>query len=483
MNILLFIVYTLFVCLCQCNEFKRLPLLQHDYHKISLNAKPCSIAKRQRELFVDQVKDSQPIENVGEEKRGCKRVAYHGLTNHGFGSDLHGWASALCWAHINHFNLVTIPRRAIQCNDEKDLECFINKTTLSHEEFKWIWSDEEYCNSENHLKNPFSCYWDMKHTCIDASLSQKIIGPRARTRYRGNYIIYGHNIDHSPPPPPQRHHPHFHDQVEDRRIGRFLQIERPLEHISVSPLNGCGLGYDSEIQYLFHHLNQRVIHLARKEILNIFGSKGTPSNMISVHIRWGDKAVENALVPMSKYVKSVNNLINKNNIGIHDDRSIQSNLTQTIFISTEDMAAYHEFVKIAKIHFPNWTVKTYLPAIAQDSSVESPQSPITTARETHGNMAIKSLVSLLILLQSKYLVLTPASNWSRIIDELHEWLWDEYKVINELSHVQTDRIYLWGDEAIPGAWTAYNKQRSNRDSLLRTNLVEEEGHNHKDEVC
>jgi hypothetical protein len=117
--------------------------------------------------------------------------------------------------------------------------------------------------------------------------------------------------------------------------------------------------------------------------------------------------------------------------------------------------AYHEFVMVSKLQYPHWKVITYAPAIVQDTSQElgpKKQSPIDFARQSSGKMATHSLIALLMVLESRYLVLTPASNWSRLIDELHDWLWSK-KSVDIGKHINVDRIYLWGEgENPPGVW-------------------------------
>ena len=80
---------------------------------------------------------------------------------------------------------------------------------------------------------------------------------------------------------------------------------------------------------------------------------------------------------------------------------------------------------------PGWVVRTYLPAIAQDSSPDPKKtpgiarlggmftSPMKAARETRGALGLQSLVSLLLTLEARFYVVTALSNWGALIHELH----------------------------------------------------------------
>ena len=337
---------------------------------------------------------------IGRSQQGCSQVAFHQLSGMGLGSSLHSWASALCWAHGHNRTLIAAPEGGLVCDDPAALErqeathCRVRKPEATSST-PFLWEDAGLCSVVGPYK-PLTCYF----------------GERA-----------------NPCP------------AEGVRAPLALARRRP---------GGCGLrvcdnacgSYAMLMGHLFGTLSPTVYERASVALKTIFGARGVPANMVAIHIRWGDKAVSGEAVPRipaSSYALAAAQLLKRHNVPIRK---------ATIFVTTEDFSALDEFTAHAARHHPGWVVRTYLPAIAQDSSPDPAggssilqgahqrrqngtarlggmfTSPMKAARATRGALGLHSLVSLLLTLEARFYVVTSLSNWGALICELHTVLWE-----------------------------------------------------------
>ena len=84
-----------------------------------------------------------------------------------------------------------------------------------------------------------------------------------------------------------------------------------------------------------------------------------------------------------------------------------------IYLITEDNVAEMEFRNASQL---GWNVLSYRPFSEFPPSV----IPKHAAKATAGKLGLESIVNLLLILESKYYILTRGSNWSRLIDELRK---------------------------------------------------------------
>jgi hypothetical protein len=162
------------------------------------------------------------------------------------------------------------------------------------------------------------------------------------------------------------------------------------------------------MEYLFSHIRQHFIQRAEFIASNIFNNtkyNTSPANMITVHLRWGDKATEfkgKVLYDIADYVKAVESIIEKHSLST----------PVSIWLTTEDSRAVSAFLNATSTK--PWRIY-YLPSsVGPDDTLH----PADMANSTRGLLGLESLMSLLISLESRYYVLTTASNWSRLINEL-----------------------------------------------------------------
>lgn len=169
--------------------------------------------------------------------------------------------------------------------------------------------------------------------------------------------------------------------------------------------------YGDFFNYLFSRVNPRLIALANKAAMHTFGSEGSPKDMITVHIRWGDKKQElHGLVEIEEYIKAVESLIKKHQL-----------TTVHIFLNTIDgraIDAWNENVKEK-----NW--KTYIWNDSVESMSSYDNNPTTDARRTKGAFGTTTMVALLLAMESRFYVITSGSNYSMLIEALRRGVLDK----------------------------------------------------------
>lgn len=218
---------------------------------------------------------------------------------------------------------------------------------------RWLWNDEEFCKDPQH-QYPLSCYFNIRHECPNSTVEGEI-GHRNKFGTCTKYIW----------------------DMDSRQAFRLAGTE-----------------------YLFSNLSTALIAETEKAIVDVFGQDGIPENLISVHMRWGDKRKEMQLVEENEYIAAIENFV--------------SNHTLTephVYITTESAEALEKMRQALAQQHPTWKVHYY----HQNSRGVVPTG---MADQTKGAIGKDSLVSLLLAMEAKYYVITSGSNWSRLIDEL-----------------------------------------------------------------
>jgi hypothetical protein len=163
------------------------------------------------------------------------------------------------------------------------------------------------------------------------------------------------------------------------------------------------------IEYLFSRITADVIHEAERRLGKMFPD-GVPKDLITVHVRWGDKLIkEMERVSVENYTLAIQNLLER-----RPERS-----PVNIFLATEDPQAVKQFREAAKLL--NWTlfVDPYVREMKRYYRGGINNNPKMT-KKLQGKPAISALASLLISLEANTFVLVTKSNWSRMINELRQ---------------------------------------------------------------
>jgi hypothetical protein len=191
-------------------------------------------------------------------------------------------------------------------------------------------------------------------------------------------------------------------------------------------------------EYLFTRLSDFVVKEAERQLQIHFGNNTTrtnnkvPKNMITVHIRWGDKHTEMGLLPMWDYTDAVHKIVDDRkrarinawfgtDLKVTDVDLLDIDEEVHIYLSTEDPKAVDLFLKTTPKHW-NIYIDQYhvemLPYRTKLGNVYNVNSDITI--QSQGRSGVIALGSLLVAMESKDYVLTTGSNWSRLINEIRE---------------------------------------------------------------
>ena len=230
-------------------------------------------------------------------------------------------------------------------------------STLVQVDEPWIWADKSFCNEEDH-RQPLSCYFGMHLTCPNSTLASTAPISWNNRMYMCESYIY---------------------DIPSRLLFRAAAIE-----------------------YLFANLNPKLVHVAEKAIPIVFGPKGIPDNLITVHVRWGDKSKEMNLVNQTEYFNAIEQLVTKHQLS-----------DPHVYITTESKEGLDKLIEEIKIQGKSWKVHHYEAAVYNGN-----MSPTSVAANSQGSLGLHSLISLLLAMEAKYYIITSGSNWSRVIDEL-----------------------------------------------------------------
>lgn len=160
------------------------------------------------------------------------------------------------------------------------------------------------------------------------------------------------------------------------------------DHGGISPVRAA------VTEFLFTRVSPLVQHEAERQLNITFGEAGVPDNLITVHMRWGDKAMEMKLHHEYDYIDAVKRILKQRRKSIfqRNDEEVH------IFLATGDPPCVSAFVEAA----PS-TWKVYVSMVMIGSSE-----------------GIPALGSLLVSMEANDFVLTTGSNWSRLINELRK---------------------------------------------------------------
>lgn len=252
----------------------------------------------------------------------------------------------------------------------------------------WQWLHQEYCDMEEaNLISPLLCYL-----------------PNAEY--------------HCPTSDPS----HFDYFLENPMTNRTLRSSQSHEW------------YAASTEYLFQRVSPIIIQEAQRQVGIVFHHHGginngtenddkdndngisaqqkaiivkAPHDLVTVHIRWGDKGREMKRVSIAEYVQAI-------------DQLTSNAVTANIYIATEDPNALVEFMAFSQQERPGW--KVYYDAVLKEfagmRSNMTGNHAVKLTRATKGHSGLVSFGSLLVALEAKYFVLTGKSNWSTLINQL-----------------------------------------------------------------
>jgi hypothetical protein len=170
-------------------------------------------------------------------------------------------------------------------------------------------------------------------------------------------------------------------------------------------------------EFLFTRISANVQREAERQLSVVFANHTqVPDNLITVHIRWGDKADEMKLVPISLYIGGVQQILLQRRKAAAE--MAQDMDSVNIFLATEDPKAVEKFRAVAPTTW-NIYVDQYFHEMLPYRTEQYNGSPIMS-QELNGRPGLVALGSLLVAMESNDFVLTTASNWSRLMNELRQ---------------------------------------------------------------
>jgi hypothetical protein len=169
----------------------------------------------------------------------------------------------------------------------------------------------------------------------------------------------------------------------------------------------------ASMEYLFHRISPIILQEAERQVGLLFGASGggqVPADLITVHMRYGDKFWEMDLAPAEEYTAAVSHILFQRGQG--------HNRTANIYLATEDPRAVKAFLSAAE---PGWKVYVdrTVPELDNYRPVKGNRASWTT-KNTKGRAGLVALGSLLVALEANHFVLTTKSNWSRLMNELRK---------------------------------------------------------------
>jgi len=336
-------------------------VVERDAHQVVANVKPIDQSTNATLLIQPSAKgklrndwrSNPPLSptaiKILEHQTNCDLPAanFHVDNTYGLGSHLTLWSQAMCNAmHV--------------------------KARLRTENPIWLWMDQTLCDAEQAKLSPLLCYFPASEMlCADDEST-----PLA-------------NVS---------------DPRETQNWCPYLRQDTP-KHIKFEPKLADFRA--ASLEYLFREVSPIVIQEAERQSGLIFGPDGAPEDLITVHMRWGDKFWEMDLASVEEYVKGVSDLLEQQGRG---------NSTANVYLATEDPKAKEAFLEAVPTGWSVYVDRTidelndFRPAKGNRAS--------HTTKNTKGRAGLVAMGSLLVAMEAKHYVLTTKSNWSRMMDFL-----------------------------------------------------------------
>jgi hypothetical protein len=351
---------------------------------------------------------AKQFETMQSDCSPSKRTALFWFRNTaGLGSDLHLYSMALC--------------NALQRNN-------VRLRSIGN----WTWRDEEQCNTNDNKVT-------IDHTIVTATSNHHIIYGESPMQ------CYFPQSDLICPDPKQRNGiiniTTKEGKVSRHSCDRLIQQSSNYKNMTPSIIRAA------TTEFLFTRVSNIVQNEAIRQLRLVFknltssstltntqnqninnNSIRVPSNLITVHIRWGDKRYEVDLLPISKYINAVQQILDQRiNTNILNSRNsngtnvIDDDEEVNIFLATEDPDALQQFFEQKPKHWNVYIDQFYIENLPYRTQIGNVYNAhLKVAEQLHGRTGLVALGSLLVAMESNDYVLTTKSNWSRLINEIRK---------------------------------------------------------------
>jgi hypothetical protein len=341
--------------------------LQIEANEVLQQPSPHQCGNLQRPFWRDgYTVQSMLAKQIERHQTNCSlpTLLYHLDNQNGIGAHLHLWSQAACNAHDMEFRIRTYNP-------------------------SWIWLDQAYCQYATE-QSPFFCYFSQ-------------VEDRCGTDAITNAMINQQRNVTSP-------------LLNRERCARMQKQNFPDDQLREQFVSDYRA---ASTEYMFQRIAPIVIQEAERQVGLLFQNTThphdrvmAPSDLISVHLRWGDKFFEMELVSIEEYIRSISFMLTQV-MGRPNDHKAN------IYLSTEDPSAVQEFMQ--KVPYKEWTV--YVDRSVVELNPFRPQKgnrASWTTRNTNGRAGLVALGSLLVAMEASYYILTTGSNWSRLMNELRK---------------------------------------------------------------
>lgn len=320
--------------------------------------------------WTNQVSQSDLAKRIQQHQADCSLPLgnFKFRNRFGLGSDLHVWSQALCSAMHFGVRIRTV--------------------------WDWLWMDQQTCQSlegnnisKRTLGSPFQCYF-----------------PNAELQCPNDLQMV-------------QDHPIFDSALFNISSGR-RQGTVNWECPSILSLETGGGEMQKRFQFqeagmevLFGQISPHVVEEAKRQHFLVFGASQTPNDLITIHIRWGDKKREMKLIRIQQYLDAIHQLLKE-----------RPRPVVKIFLATEDPEAVQQFQHHAPVDWNIYIDQFYTELLPYRSDEYNGVPKATTVLE--GRMGTIALGSLLVALEANEFVITTESNWSRLLNELRKSIVD-----------------------------------------------------------
>lgn len=325
----------------------------------------------------------------------------------GLGSDLHYYSIALC-------NALEYSPSSHQMHKGDSGGEGIRVMTLR----PWIWYSTNDCSDSNTSSSAMKCYFPESEPECEVDT----IKSAAETEITSQ----SHAINMT------------------RRLGG---ITENCSNVIESVGNNVSIVRAAMTEFLFTRVSQIVQQEGQRQLNLVFGRPDlnenhswnntsengvVPKNLITVHIRWGDKGREMNLSPISKYILAIERILQErrrsrdSKVPMYKDSvepvssANDDDLSEVnIFLATEDPEAVMEFQKAAPKAWNIYIDQYYIENLIYRQSIGNIYNVNTmTALQSNGRTGLLALGSLLVAMEANDYVLTTGSNWSRLMNEI-----------------------------------------------------------------
>ena len=343
----------------------------------------------------------------------------------GLGSDLHYYSIALCNALESNYGYSSNEKFDGNGHDGGGLRVITLRP--------WIWYSNSDCSDSNTSLSAMKCYFpEAEPECnndTDASASEFLKPPSSP--------LISINMT--------------------RRLGGITQN---CSNVIASVDNNVSMVRAAITEFLFTRVSQIVQQEGQRQLNLVFSrpdlnqnrnspnasviANGIPKNLITVHVRWGDKGREMSLSPISKYIVAIEQILqrrrtNRNaKVPMYNDHVDASDPNEVnVFLATEDPEAVMEFQRAAPNEWNIYIDQYYTENLIYRQNIGNVYNVNTiTALQSNGRTGLLALGSLLVAMEANDYVLTTGSNWSRLMNEIR------INILNPRCHNCTTMIDL-----------------------------------------